>query len=84
MQYESDLTFDSATEVNDAVTTSMGGICHKTAMEAVNCATRDLAYRPIDGVCNNLQKPMYGNPNIAQIRLAPAFYENGICIMLAS
>ncbi|WAR10479.1 hypothetical protein MAR_035555 [Mya arenaria] len=33
-------------------------------------------WRPITGICNNLQHPRWGTPKIAQLRLAPAFWEN--------
>jgi len=60
--------------VNDPeVTSRMEEVCPTTP---VDCSIRDLTFRPIDNECNNLLNPNFGNPNTAQIRLAPAFYEH--------
>lgn len=43
----------------------------------VNCSTRCLKYRTIDGTCNNIQNPHWGAASIPLRRLLPAEYENG-------
>lgn len=50
--------------------------CHRHKRR-VDCASRCLAYRTIDGTCNNLAKPSSGAANTPLRRLLPALYENG-------
>lgn len=42
----------------------------------IDCTTLDLTFRPISELCNNLLSPTVGNSDIAQLRLAPALFEN--------
>lgn len=61
--------------LNAEIESELEGVCPEEA-EEVDCNARDLTFRPIDELCNNLLDPTIGNPDIAQLRLAPAFYEN--------
>lgn len=59
--------------LNEEIQAEVDEVCPSTP---VDCSTRDLTFRPIDELCNNLLQPTIGNPDTAQLRLAPAFFEN--------
>jgi hypothetical protein len=52
-------------------------ILEDTCPEPVLCADPESKYRSLDGSCNNLVHPSWGQHNTIFQRLLPADYENG-------
>ncbi|XP_052812395.1 uncharacterized protein LOC128239967 isoform X2 [Mya arenaria] len=75
-----DLTsYDNFKPQLDTVVARINGICPLKDIEDFEECTKsdsNSPWRPITGICNNLQHPRWGTPKIAQLRLAPAFWEN--------
>ncbi|WAR10475.1 hypothetical protein MAR_035551 [Mya arenaria] len=63
----------------ETVVASINGTCPlNTITDIEDCtqADKESLWRPINGICSNLKHPWWGTPKMAQLRLAPAFWEN--------
>ncbi|XP_052812345.1 uncharacterized protein LOC128239931 isoform X2 [Mya arenaria] len=73
------MEYDNFQTQLETVEARINGICPLkdiTAFEECTESDSESLWRPITGICNNLQHPRWGTPKIAQLRLAPAFWEN--------
>ncbi|WAR10113.1 hypothetical protein MAR_035189, partial [Mya arenaria] len=74
------MSYDNFRTQLDTVVARINGICPLKDItddfEECTRADRGSLWRPITGICNNIEHPRWGTPKIAQLRLAPAFWEN--------
>ncbi|XP_052782156.1 uncharacterized protein LOC128218518 [Mya arenaria] len=79
------MAYDNFDNQLDTVVDRINGICplknievshYRPEFEECVQADNESPWRPITGICNNLKHPRWGTPGIAQLRLAPASWEN--------
>jgi len=71
-----DFDFGDDIDLNSTIMGIIQDVC--PVVNAYTCNDIDPTYRPFNNFCNNQAHPRWGNPKIAQRRLAQAQWENGM------